>query len=295
MPPRVSCHNSGYLGLTVLLLTIPLARPAEGESPAAVAAIQQLGARVRSMPGNRQELNVEFHLGGRDLTDQGLAQLVELKGIVALNLRDTQITSRGLSYLQGLTQLKWLHLERTQIGDAGMEHLSGLQKLQYLNLYGTQVTDKSLEHLRELKNLRRLYVWQTGVTDQGIMRLELALPQLKVVRGVDLHTIRTDSPSITETPATPIRWMPIRSAAQAPPSENGENTEIIFQNKSGRTVKIYWISYGNEQKLYGELAPGKIRRQNTYAHNSWLITDEQGEPLGYFIVGEASSLAVIPK
>ncbi|MDP7206858.1 MAG: hypothetical protein QGH11_14880, partial [Pirellulaceae bacterium] len=92
-----------------------------------------------------------------------------------------------------------------------------------------------------------------------------------------------------------IKWIPATTAGDAPKSENGDNTEVVFENKSNRKVKIYWVSYGNELKLYGELEPGKTRRQNTFANNSWLITDKDDKPLGYFIVGPEKALAVIPE
>ena len=51
---------------------------------------------------------------------------------------------------------------------------------------------------------------------------------------------------------------------------------------------------GGELKLYGTIAPGEFRRQNSYSRNAWLITDEQNQPLGYFAVEEDDSVAVIP-
>ncbi len=152
-----------------------------------------------------------------------------------------------------------------------------------------------MDQLSAIKNLTRLYVWKTGVTDEGVARIEKALPNLKVIRGVDLSSLPVSEPSEPEKPGTPIKWIPASTAGEAPKSENGDNTEVVFENKSNRKVKIYWVSYGNELKLYGELEPGKTHRQNTFANNSWLITDKDDKPLGYFIVGPEKALAVIPK
>ena len=290
---KLSTAGCGMLLAT--MLTAGLLPHAAADEKEALAAIKKIGGTVRQMASNRTDWKVEFHLGGRSLTDKDLAHVAALKDVASLNVRDTKVTSRGLVHLKGLTTLEWLPLERTGVDDEGIANLAGLVNLQYLNLYGTQITDKSLEHLASLKNLKRLYVWKTGVTDEGVAQLEKTLPDLKVVRGVDLSMIPKDPPSEPEKPGTPVKWIAVSTVGEAPKSENGDNTEVVFENKSNRTVKIYWVSYGNELKLYGELEPGKTRLQNTYANNTWLISDENDKPLGYFIVGPKKSLAVIPK
>ncbi len=267
----------------------------EPSEEAAVAAIEKLGGKVRRVrKGAGRE--VAFHLRGRKLTDAGLAHVAALKDVVSLNLRDTSITGAGLSHLGGLTGLRWLHLERTGIGDEGTEHLARLVNLEYLNLYGTKITDRALAHLEGLKKLKRLYVWKTGVTDAGVARLEKALPRLKIVRGVDLATLPDYVPPELDIPVPKedLKWLPVADAREVPKSQTGLNTLVIFQNKSSRLVKVVWISYGGEPKLYGLLEPGATREQNTYSRNAWLITDNNDRALGYFIVGTEVARAVIP-
>ena len=70
---------------------------------------------------------------------------------------------------------------------------------------------------------------------------------------------------------------------------------MLFENKTKQTIKLYWITYGNgELKLYGTIAAGASRPQNTYSRNAWLITDESDQPLGYFVALEDDARAVIP-
>ena len=109
-----------------------------------IESIEKSGGLILPWPGEANSWEVEFHLRGRELTDDGLAKVASLKSVIALNLRDTQITSAGLIHLKALSKLKRLHLERTKIDDSGMNHLAGLQNLEYLNLYGTKITDKAL-------------------------------------------------------------------------------------------------------------------------------------------------------
>ena len=277
-----------------LTLHIPSHATAD-EATDAISAIEKIGGSVRQS-GDAWE--VDFHLRGRGLTDKELVHVAALKNVVSLNLRNTKVTSAGLVHLNGLEKLRWLHLEKTAIGDEGIEYLAGLPNLEYLNLYGTKITDKSLDQLTGRKHLRRLFVWQTEVTDAGVARLGKALPELKIVRGVDLSKLAASFPKESEKPrpTLALKWIAISSREDAPRrSENRVNCTILFENKSKRPVKLYWISYGNGAlELSGTIAPGETRRQNSYSRNAWLITDEKDKPLGYFAVEEDDSVAMIP-
>ena len=231
---------------------------------------------------------------GRDLTDDGLANVADLKSVVALNLRDTQITSAGLVHLKGLTQLRRLHLERTKVDDNGIKNLIGLSNLEYLNLYATKITDKSLDSLAGLKNLRQLYLWQTDVTDDGVAKLKKALPKLKIVRGIDLSkVVPVKKPE--SKPMEELKWIVASGDVKPPKSKPGSFTVLTFENKRSHRIKLYWIDYGGSLKLYGEIDSGGNRQQTTYSDAVWLVTDEKDKPLGYFVSGQKMALATIPK
>ena len=285
----------GILGLS--LLVVAMSNSTVAQDASAVAAIKKLGGSVRRFGGNAIDLEVAFHLRGRKLTDKGLAHVASLPNVVSLNLRDTSITGAGLVHLKGLTKLHTLHLERTAVDDGGIAHLAGLANLEYLNLYATKVTDKSLAQLTRQKKLRYLYVWQTDVTEKGVVRLERALPGLKVSRGVDLSKLpATYSAKVAPSkPKGNLKWVAVASRDDAPEkSVSDGNTQVVFKNESKQRVKVYWIGFDGKLKLYSQLAPGGTHRQNTYAKNAWLITDDIDNPLGYFIAVTAESFAVIP-
>ena len=98
---------------------------------------------------------------------------------------------------------------------------------------------------------------------------------------------------VSKSADKPLTWIPA-SAGKPSRSTTGSNSAIVFENKSGKKVKVYWISYRGEKKLYGEITPGKTLRRNTYSDSRWLITDENDKPLGHFVVGESEARAVIP-
>ena len=257
-------------------------------------AIRRSGGLVLSAPGKTENWEVEFHLRGRDLNDEGLANVAALKRVVVLNLRDTQITSAGLVHLKGLTQLRRLHLERTKVDDKGIENLIGLDKLEYLNLYATKITDKSLDGLAGLKNLRQLYLWQTDVTDDGVAKLKKALPELKIVRGIDLSKV-VPMKKPKPKPMEELKWIVASDDVKPPKSKPGSFTVLTFENKRSHRIKLYWVDYSGSLKLYGEINSGENRQQTTYSDAVWLVTDEKDKPLGYFVSGQKVALAVIPK
>jgi hypothetical protein len=254
------------------------------------AAIEQLGGAVRGLAQNSEAREIDFHLRGDTLTDAGLVHLAGLRNVVNLHVGGTRISDVGLVHLKGLSSLRRLHLENTEVGDAGLSHLKGLGNLEYLNLYATQVTDKGLSHLVGLKKLKRLYLWQTKVTEEGVEKLQASLPDLVINTGADLATIVVSGPPVK---LIDLKWIPATTVTP-PRSRNGANTSILFENKSGKKVKVYWISYDGKRQLYAEIAAGATRRQNTYDNNTWLIADEKDNPLGHFICVAQQCKAVIP-
>ena len=284
--------------LVWLLVTAGLCQTTRAETPevaAAIQAIKRLGGKVR---WQGQAWEVDFHLRGRELTDEDLVHVSKLKQVEYLNLGRTQIRGPGLRHLKTLSKLRRLHLEQTAVDDAGIAQLAGMHSLEYLNVFGTQVTDRSLQVLAQLPELQQVYVWQTAVTAEGVAALQKRRPQMKIIRGTDLSSLPETFPktSAAMPPKLALKWSEVSARDEAPTrSENGINVQVWFENQSTQTVKLYWIGYGaGELKLYAKLAPGAKRQQNSYSRNVWLITSQAEQPLGYFVVEEDDARAVIP-
>jgi hypothetical protein len=274
--------------LTLLSFALPCL--GENSETTAIASIQSLGGTVRGIAQNSDALEVDFHLDGVGLNDEGLIHIKKLKNIATLHLGGTKVTSAGIVHLSNLKQLQRLHLEKTEVDDDGIAELGSLLELEYLNLYATKITDAGLKHLVGLKNLRRLYLWQTKVTDEGVTKLQKFLPDLVIDTGADLSTVTSSGPPAKKVD---LKWIP-SGTAEPPRSRNGPNTAIHFANKSGKKVKLFWVKYTGGLQLYGELPIEGTRRQNTYSGNTWVITDEKDNRLGYFISVKEEGLAIIP-
>ena len=172
--------------LTGCAIVLAVAAHLSADEAAAIGKIEKLGGTVRQIAQNTEEKEANFHLSGKDLTDDGLALVKEIENLVWLNLANTKITDGGLAHLSDLKLLTRLHLEKTGIGDAGLAHLGKLENLEYLNLYGTQVSDAGLEHLKGLKALKKLYLWQSQATAEGAAKLKEALATVDINLGAEL-------------------------------------------------------------------------------------------------------------
>ena len=160
---------------------------------AAIAAIEAIGGAVRQIALNDDSKDIDFHLDGTSLTDEGLAQVKAIGRVAHLHLKDTQITDAGLAHIAGLSTLERLHLEQTKVTDAGLAHLQGLAGLEYLNLYGTQVSDAGLAQLAPLKNLKKVYIWQTKVTIEGVKKLKAAIPGIQVIPDLEVEQQKAEA------------------------------------------------------------------------------------------------------
>ncbi len=263
-----------------------------GQNTEILAAIENVGGKIEKIQGG---LEVSYHLGKRNVSDGDLSYVAALDGVVLLNLKKTNVSSQGLVHLAEMHTLKKLHLELTKVDDRGLQHLTGLRNLQYLNLFGTKVTDEGIDALAQLQGLTHLYVWQTAISEMGIATLRARLPATKIVTGVDLKAIVLPDPDApVERPTTALKFIATADSSDAPKSGNGENIEVVFENKRSHKIRLVWVGYDGKLKIYGELAPGGTRTQNSYENNTWLITDLEDNALGYFICGNRRAVAVIP-
>jgi hypothetical protein len=170
------------IGLAAAQTPAPIAQTEAGKK--SLAKIRQLGGLALELAQNDQHLEVSYIQTDGKLTDEHLAVLKDLKGLVHLDLRGQPVTDAHLVHLKPLTDLTHLHLEKTKITDKGLENLKGLVNLEYLNLYDTGVSDAGLANLEGMKKLKHLYVWQTKVTEAGAAKLKKAIPGVDINLGI---------------------------------------------------------------------------------------------------------------
>jgi hypothetical protein len=205
------------IGLAAAQQPTPIAQTEVGKK--SLAKIRQLGGLALELAQNDQHLEVSYIQTDGKLTDEHLALLKDLRGLVHLDLRGQPVTDAQLIHLKPLTDLTHLHLEKTKITDKGLENLRGLVNLEYLNLYGTGVSDAGLANLEAMKKLKHLYVWQTKVTDTGAAKLKQAIP------GVDINMGIKDEPKPTIIAKKEEKKAEPKAVAKAEPKKEEKKAE----------------------------------------------------------------------
>lgn len=128
-------------------------------------------------------------IGGRRITEAGLARIAESKSLTGLRFTDTSIADlRPLS--PRLHALWGLYMENSALTDAGLEPVSGATRIGDLTITGSRMTDAGLHHLAPLTSLWKLRLGRSAITDAGLGRLK----SLKSLETLSLtETELTDS------------------------------------------------------------------------------------------------------
>jgi hypothetical protein len=92
------------------------------------------------------------------------------------------ITDADLLHLRPFTFLRFVGLDGMPVTDASLVELGSKTELTELSLKQTKVTDAGLDHLTGLTKLELLWLEGTSVTDAGIQKLQLALPNVRILR-----------------------------------------------------------------------------------------------------------------
>jgi hypothetical protein len=144
-----------------LITVAPTATPGGGDDAArekALAAIKELGGKIKTHEFVPKEVFLEIDLSGTKVTDEKLTLLKEIRDLQHLDLKNTAIT------------------------DAGLVHLIDLPKLHHLDLHGTKITDSCVQTLAKIKELFSVELGETQVTERGFKVLFEALPTLRITR-----------------------------------------------------------------------------------------------------------------
>ena len=162
--------------LLVLSLSCSDSLPDAPVVPPAEASFSAQAAAVRD--GRSEQIRLDH----APVSDDDLRHLAGLEDkLLRINLSRTTISDQGLAQISEMKQLEHLRLASPQITDAGVEVLHNLKQLRHLHLIDVPLTDAGLTHLHGLKSLQSLYLDGTRGSEQGMTELVEALP------GVHLH------------------------------------------------------------------------------------------------------------
>jgi len=106
---------------------------------------------------NISKRDPETYLFQIGITDEGLEQIIKLKELTHLNLRNSlNVSKPSLGLLKDLVNLTYLNLDFSDINDNDLEALSCLINLTYLGICGSKISDEGLKYLKDFVKLTHL-------------------------------------------------------------------------------------------------------------------------------------------
>ncbi|MCA9004225.1 MAG: hypothetical protein KDA70_03045, partial [Planctomycetaceae bacterium] len=128
---------------------------------------------LEPLKGKLSLKTLDLHETG--LTNAGLSHISSLVNLTHLSLqKNREITDEGLKALANLKKLSSINLDRLNITDEGITFIKHNPRLDWLNIKDTQITDKSIPLLIKLNRMKNLYLEGSKITDQGIQEIRKA-------------------------------------------------------------------------------------------------------------------------
>ncbi len=93
---------------------------------------------------------------------------------------------------------------------------------------------------------------------------------------------------------TKLPWNPANDKNPPVSKPDGNPFLVHFINNRQEQVELFWISPEGQSKSYGTIAAGQTKSQQTRPGAVWMIESATHSMLGYFVVGDRTSQAIIP-
>ena len=173
---------------------------------------------------------------------------------------------------------KWNHKSVTYLNHPGSYSIIG-QRWRYIHY------KEGDEELYDIETDR--YEW-TNLADEP----EYA-SQLERMRSFAPKNFATFVPP-KDSSLPKLEWQAKVKEAVPASKPDGNPFDVVFINNHASTVQLLWVDRLGKLKPYGDIGPGKRKRQKTRPGAVWMIADQSGKNMGYFVVGDRSARAIVP-
>ncbi len=100
--------------------------------------------------------------------------------------------------------------------------------------------------------------------------------------------------SSTVTSLPKLEWKSAKSHTSTPPQQTGTPLEVMITNGRIRPIKIFGLSVDGKKNSFGTLQAAWRKPFKATTGAVFLVTDDQENPLGHFVVGDEPSHAIVP-
>ncbi len=123
----------------------------------------------------------KLQLNTNQFTASALSNIINLRELRVLDIRNNRLGDECMKYLGGVTSLQELSISKNGITDASMHYLAQLENLFYLDLTTNLVTDEGAKQLMVLVKLTHFYLMSNRVTEGTVMLAYESLKKLEVL------------------------------------------------------------------------------------------------------------------
>lgn len=192
----------------------------------------------------------------------------------------SQETNDGPSLKPLLTNpdAAWPHVSTTYLDRPGNVGISG-RRFRYI------AYDNGDEELYDIQKDR--YEWNNLASDP-----EFANKLAELKSHVPEHFAKYVDATAAALPK--LKWTRLDQGSAPASKPDGDPFDVVFSNRAGRPVKLFWMNRKGEPQPYGTLETGWSKPYRTRPGAAWMLTDADEKPLGYFIIGDRTAEAVIP-
>lgn len=161
---------------------------------------------------------------------------------------------------------------------------------------GAQGTRADYERALGLAEATAGKVFRAKVEPQWLPEGESFWYRVEVAKGkwdyVQVDVVKGDR-RVLPGPPDGVVGAPTTIEKPRPSANGGEATQLVFVNKTGSDVLVYWIDTEGQRKGYGAVKVGERREQHTFAGHVWLAQDVMGKLLGVWEAKAGGSEAII--
>jgi hypothetical protein len=93
--------------------------------------------------------------------------------------------------------------------------------------------------------------------------------------------------------AVKLRAYPPSQESAVRTAEAGPLTMVRFRNQTAGPLQLFWLPGDGTRKPYGEVAPGAVQAQSTYAGHWWLLATPDGKAVALFEAAARPGLAEV--
>ncbi|WP_295792376.1 hypothetical protein [Mucilaginibacter sp.] len=308
-------HSKPYLGFYTKLVDcdgINIRSSDVVDDRALLIAAAKMKNMLKHIPEARTNLvanGAELHIIGKNQQTSDLPEFRNMKGVKYVDNGDTTDIDRRTRGLGGI----W-----TSCGEENLLNLPGDRYAGGSDIciheFAHNIMDYGLDTMLQRKIINaykhalvkglwkdayatqnqheywaELSMWYFGKHGEFLKKTKLPVPGAESLRNYDNEGyMLMDSIYTGKLRPVTIHSLPAKQVDKNSKSGYGtEDSQLTFINTTGEKLELFWIDFERKPSLYGELQPYNRIPQPTHISHVWMVRNQKGEDLGYYVANSS--------